>query len=84
MLGLCEKKEEKQKTGGPVQKLVRRHQFSTNSPQEFYIVFYTELYTISWRILSSFVTQVFFKPAKSHCCLGVAANVDLVHNEFHM
>ena len=43
--GLHEKRR-KQKTGGPVQKLVRLHQFSTNLPQEFYIVLYTELYTI--------------------------------------
>ena len=26
----------------------------------------------------------FFKPAKSHGCLGVATTVDLVHNEFCM
>ena len=63
--GLRGKKLE-EKTGGLFQKLVRRHQFSTNSPQKFSIVFYTKLSTISPERLSSFGIQFFFlKPAKS-------------------
>ena len=66
-------KKEEEKSGGPVQKLVRRHQFLTNSPQEFYIVFYTELSTISQGRLSSFVT--YCMDEKSDHKVGIYCNL---------